>query len=48
LGDLGIDEKIILKYILEKYSMKELPRFNYLRIGSSGGLFKTVMKLGVS
>jgi hypothetical protein len=39
LVDLGIEELIILKCILEKYGGKAWAGFMFLRIGTSGELF---------
>jgi hypothetical protein len=36
---LGVNARIILEWILEKYSVKLWTRFIWLRIGTVGGLF---------
>jgi hypothetical protein len=36
--DLGVDGKILLEWILEKYGEKVWTGFMWLRIGTSGGL----------
>jgi hypothetical protein len=38
LGDLGVDEKIILKWILKKYGWGIWTGFIWLGIGFIGGL----------
>jgi hypothetical protein len=38
LGKIGVDGRIILKWILEKYAGKLWTGFFWLRIGSSNGL----------
>jgi hypothetical protein len=38
LEDLGVDVRIILEWILGKYSGKVWTRFIWLRIGASGRL----------
>jgi hypothetical protein len=38
LEDLGVDEKIILEWVLGKQGGKVWARFIWLRIGTSGGL----------
>jgi hypothetical protein len=36
--NLGVDERIVLEWILEKYGMKLWTGFIWLWIGTSGGL----------
>jgi hypothetical protein len=38
LEDPGIDGKIVLKYILNKYSVRMWTGFIWLKIGTSGGV----------
>jgi hypothetical protein len=38
LEDLGMDERIILEWILGKYGRKLRTGFNWLRIGTNGPL----------
>jgi hypothetical protein len=40
LIDLGIDGRVILKFILKKYGVRVWAAFIKLRIGSSGGFFE--------
>jgi hypothetical protein len=37
LGDLGVDERIIFKWILEKDGVRMWIEFIWLRIGTNGG-----------
>jgi hypothetical protein len=39
LEDLGVDDRIILEWILGKYDVKVCTGFIWIRIGTSGGLF---------
>jgi len=39
LDDIGVNRKIILKYVLGKYFGMMWSGFIWLRIGTSGGLF---------
>jgi hypothetical protein len=39
LGELGIDGRIILKWILKKENVKVWTDFMWLRIGASGRIF---------
>jgi hypothetical protein len=39
LGDLNIDGRIILKWLIKKYVVRMWTDFMWLRIGSSGSLF---------
>jgi hypothetical protein len=41
LRDLGVDERIILKWILEKWYMKIFTRLIWLKTWSNGRLFWT-------
>jgi hypothetical protein len=38
-GNAGVDRRIILKWILNKYDMMVRTEFNWMRIGTSGRLF---------
>jgi hypothetical protein len=44
LGDLGIDGRIILKLILEKYDVMMSTGLIWLRIGTSGGTPEKTIK----
>jgi len=39
--DLGVDGKIILKWVLSKQGVREWNGFKLLRTGSSGGFLRT-------
>jgi hypothetical protein len=39
LEDLGVDGRIMLEWVLEKWGWVACPRFTWLRMGTSGGLF---------
>jgi hypothetical protein len=41
LGDLDVDRRIILEWILEKFIGKVWTGFIWLRIRTSGGLLRT-------
>jgi hypothetical protein len=43
--DLGVDVRIILKWVIEKWDCRMWIEFMWLRIGTSNGLFNTLINL---
>jgi hypothetical protein len=41
LGDLDVNRRMLLKWILKKQGVMVLTALKWLRVGSSGGLFLT-------
>jgi hypothetical protein len=41
LNDVAVDRRIILKYILDKYGVKNLTRYKWLITESTGELLQT-------
>lgn len=38
MENLGLDEEVMLQYMLQKYNVKAWSEFVWLRIGTNGGL----------